>query len=344
MKNKTSTSEDANGISNKMMNMVMQNPIMKKAIIQLFNLTISTNYVPAQLKSAKIIPTPKTTKIQSLNDLRPISILPVLAKLLEKCVYLQLIEFILKYNILCENQFGFRPFHSTHHAELKIYNLVKSALSKNNMCAIVTLDIRKAFDTICRYLLCDKLESYNIDSKWFNAYLTPRSQTVSIDKHTSSTANTINGIVQGGCLSGILFAIYINDLAEIIKNSNLTLYADDQQTFKELRRDHLETDLDQLQEDCNEVTKWMANNGLSLNTSKTELIVHCRKKDQLTASNIQIKIGESIIRNSTTIKTLGLTKDSLLTWGPHIKNVTNSCYRSLHKIRSLRNQLNQKTH
>ncbi|ODM91435.1 RNA-directed DNA polymerase from mobile element jockey [Orchesella cincta] len=119
MKKKLNSSEDANGISNRMIDMLIKNDVAITLITSLFNASVRDKFVPPELKRARIVAVPKTTKIASLNDFRPISILPVLSKLLEKCVYLQLIKYITSNKILSDSQFGFRPKHATFSCRLK---------------------------------------------------------------------------------------------------------------------------------------------------------------------------------------------------------------------------------
>jgi len=87
----------------------------------------------------------------------------------------------------------------------RLNNIVKSALQNKSACAIVGFDIEKACDTVHRPTLLHKLENYNI-----------------------------SGLAQGGCLSGILFSIMINDLPTAIKHSHPCLYADDTQIAKQV--------------------------------------------------------------------------------------------------------------
>jgi len=198
-----------------------------------------------------------------------VSILPVPAKLLEKCAYPQLIEHIVNEEILSQYQFGFRPKHSTKHAELHINNIVKSAIENKSACAIVGIDIEKAFDTVHRATLLHKLENYNISSEWFAAYINNRRQYVLHNNEKSNEISTESGLAQGGCLSGILFSIMINDLPTVITHSQPCLYADDTQIAKQISPKTTANDISLLEEDCLNVLKWMELNKLRVNVNKT---------------------------------------------------------------------------
>ena len=86
--------------------------------------------VPLQMKIAKIIPIFKSGPKNSLNNYRPISLLPAFSKLLEKIVAQQLVKFLDKYNILYEHQYGFRKKHSTIYPILHLLNYIADSSDK----------------------------------------------------------------------------------------------------------------------------------------------------------------------------------------------------------------------
>lgn len=340
MRNKQSTSTDSTGMCNLVFNLLMKSSRFQDVILDFLNMSIHECVVPAKMKIAKIVSIPKCAKPQSLNDMRPISILPVMSKLLEKCVYLQLRRHITTNNILYTHQYGFRPGHSAEHAELYVVNKAKTAIQHGNMLAVVSLDVKKAFDTINRKLLFKKLETFNIDSAWFRAYMDGRQQYVQLNDTKSKTSNTLRGIVQGGCISSIAFALYINNLYESLKHSEIVLFADDSQTCKEIDICNVASDMNNLQQDCTAIVNWFTENDLELNASKTELIIHSSKKNKPLAMRQKISISECEISCSEQVKSLGLIKDQLLTWKPHIDVTTKKANKSLWKLRCLKPVLN----
>ncbi len=149
-----------------------------------------------------------------------------------------------------------------------------------------------------------------------------RHQFVQQNSDISNTTKTLRGLAQGGGISSIAFALYINDLHTAINSSELVLFADDSQTCKELSKNNIQADMDALQNDCCNIVKWFACNDLELNASKTELMIHASKKNQALANIQKIYINECEIKCSEQVKSLGLIKDQLLTWKPHIEYVS----------------------
>jgi len=334
MNNKNSTTEDANGISNVMINNIISLPAVNELITEIFNHMIEAGYVPQMLKIARIIPLPKKDKMQGCGDLRPISILPVLAKIFEKCAYAQLIKFVTDENILTKFQFGFRPKSSASHAELYIKSIIKDNQFKNEGTAIVMLDIQKAFDTVDRDILIQKLTSYNIIDNCIFSYIMNRQQYVFNDSKESTIVTTEAGLAQGGCLSGILFSLFMNDLPDVLIHSKIGIYADDTQLLKNISQSNVDNDKKLLVEDCEKIIQWMQDNHLSINLEKTE-IIFIPAKPIVDLEVFTVNILNKEFSNSSQIKSLGLIKDYQLKWEPHITYQKSKCNKAIWKLKSL---------
>ena len=147
-------------------------------------MSLSTGIVPEKLKIAKVIPVFKKGAKDNVSNYRPISVLPIFSKILEKCMYNRLFNFLNQFNIICNNQFGFRPKHSTSSALLSFIDNVVKSLDNKEVLLSLFLDLSKAFDTLDHSILLCKLEYYGIRGillDWFSSYLFNRKQYVSID-------------------------------------------------------------------------------------------------------------------------------------------------------------------
>ncbi len=138
---------------------LLQN-VMAKPLEILFNSSFSTGIVPENFKLAKVLPVFKKGDHSNLNNYRPISLLSVFNKLLEKLMYNRLIAYLQKRNVLYDKQFGFHSQNSTEHAILTITDKIQKAIENRNYSCGIFLDFSKAFDTVHHGILINKLEKY----------------------------------------------------------------------------------------------------------------------------------------------------------------------------------------
>ena len=193
----------------------------------IFNSSLPNGIVPEKLKIAKVVPIFKKGQTDSLNNYRPISLLPSLSKLLERLVYTRTLIFLNKCNILSDSQFGFRKKHTTTHAILTFIDKVAHAIDDAFHTIGVFLDFSKAFDTIDHDILFNKLCRYGIRGialEWFRNYLFNRKQFVSINGHDSQFKTISCGVPQGSLLGPLLFTLYINDLKNCSQNYFVHLF------------------------------------------------------------------------------------------------------------------------
>jgi len=199
----------------------------------IFNLSLSKGYVPSQLKVAKIVPIFKSGDSQSMDNYRPISLLSVFSKILERVMCARLVTYLESNNIISPNQYGFRKKHSTLHPVIHLLNKVTQASNEKKVSLAIFCDLRKAFDTCDHEILLNKMFSMGIrgaELAWFRSYLKDRSQFVKIGNAESTLLTVLKGVPQGSVLGPILFLIYINDLPKCSLLYAL-LFADDTTLF-----------------------------------------------------------------------------------------------------------------
>ena len=205
-------------------------------LCRLVNVSFSTGVFPDILKIAKIIPLHKGGSTQDLNNFRPISLLSIFDKIMEKLMHKRLYAFLDEHKILFENQFGFRKGSSTAHSLVEITEKIKESIDNGKFGCGIFIDLKKAFDTVNHKILISKLEHYGVRSntlKWFESYLTDRKQYVFYNGTSSETKSISCGVPQGSVLGPLLFLIYINDLPNISEKLNFFLFADDTNIYYE---------------------------------------------------------------------------------------------------------------
>ena len=240
-------------------------------------------------------------------------------------MFKRLYAFLEQNKCIYDLQFGFRENHSTNHALISIVEKIQHAIRNNNIAIGVFIDLQKAFDTVNHFILIEKLNHYGvsgISNAWFKSYLQDRRQFVSIGGEDSDLTTTEHGVPQGSVLGPLLFLIYINDLHQCITNSNTFHFADDTNLLyippKRLRNKNLAR---RLNIDLKSLNCWLMANKISLNSSKTELIVF--RKNNMPMPNLRIKLNGVNLKPKPVIKYLGMLIDEHLTYKNHI-NILNA--------------------
>ena len=197
-------------------------------------LSLIQGYFPQELKLAKIVPLYKSNDPSHFNNYRPISLLSVFSKIIEKVMYERLYDYLITLQILYEYQFGFQKNKSTYMALIALTDKITKAMERGELCIGLFIDFRKAFDTVDHSILLDKLYHYGIRGvahDWILSYLTDRKQFVEYNGRKSKILDVKCGVPQGSNLGPLLFLVYINDLAFVSPELFAVLFADDSNFF-----------------------------------------------------------------------------------------------------------------
>ena len=166
----------------------------------------------------------------SLNNYRPISVLPVLSKVIERHVNDSLSSYLCENNLIYSKQSGFWKLHSIETALIRIIDDLLLNLDNDRVSGMILIDYCKAFDMAEHVILRDKLYAYDLDNTsltWFQSYLSDRRQFVSMNDKESTTTIIPHGVPQCSILGPLLFVLFINDLPLHLSSANTDLYAGD---------------------------------------------------------------------------------------------------------------------
>lgn len=297
-------------------------PLIALPLSHIFNNSFISGQVPDELKVALVSPVYKASDKNDFSNYRPISVLPCFSKILERIMYNRMIDFIEKYKILSDHQYGFRAKRSTNHAIIELVDKITNSIEKNELTVGIFLDLSKAFDTVNHSILLKKLNFYGLRGKchdWIRNYLTNRKQIVKYNNIKSDEMTITCGVPQGSILGPLLFLIYINDLPNSSNKLSSIIFADDTNLFysgKEIVQIQ-----NQINEELKNVQEWLKLNQLTLNIKKSNFIIFKsnRKKNSI---ELKIKINDENIMRKQQTKFLGLIIDEHLTWKDHINYIS----------------------
>lgn len=309
---------------------------LENIIKYIINKIIEENEIPNQLKISVITPVFKKGNKEDFSNYRPIAILSCIEKILEKHIQLQLSSFIENNKFLNDFQHGFRRERSTT-TLLNIYSEdLNKALNENKYCVTLSLDLKRAYDTIDHQNMMKILINMGLEENTKNLisnFFENRKQLVKIGKQHSNTLDIKNGLIQGAILSPTLFNIYVKDLNNINLQSKILQYADD--TLLYYITDDLDDGYKIIQNDFNKIIIWLNKKDIYLNKEKTinilfenPMITRFRRNNE---NNIKVHKTECIDNNSTnncnctiikeekSMKYLGIQFHRNLKWNLHVQ-------------------------
>lgn len=304
-------------------------------ITAIYNKCLDTGHFPKIWKRAKIIPIIKPGKERSVevNKYRPISLLNVAGKVLEKLFINRIMYFLYSNDLLHDNQYGFRPQTSTVDAITKVTDTLEGSLQRNESVAMISLDVEGAFDGAWWPGILNALKDFRCPKNLYEltrSYLSARQCSIT-ENDIYIEREPSKGCPQGSCCGPGLWNIYYNSLLNMDYNetTEIVAYADD---ILVLVRGTSTLEIENKANiELRKVSKWAENNKIRFNKKKSQVMLVSRKKPR-SVQKLNIYLGNGKIEQTSTIKYLGVLIDSRLTYNQHIQLITEKAQKLIHSL------------
>ena len=313
--------------------------VISKPLSQLFTKSLQKGSFPSIWKEANVCPIFKKGDPHNCNNYRPISLLSCTGKLFERCVFKYLFNYLRDNDLLSPDQSGYIPGDSTVCQLTTLYNSICQGLDEKHSIQFVFFDLSKAFDRVWHEGLIHKLRLFGIRGRllsWFQNYLTDRRQRVVLGGKFSDWLTIKAGVPQGSVLGPLLFLIYIDDLARLIRCFK-KLFADDTCIYKVLRTEH---DFRTIHHDLTNIGNWEVDSAQKFNPDKTESLLITLKREEPLAEE-QLSFKAHPIKKVEHHRHLGVTLSSNATWYEHILNICKTASKRVGILRGLKYKLNR---
>ena len=309
---------------------------------------IRCKYSPSYSSSIIVVWSFMYLFIKSPQNYRPISNLPFLGKVIERCAMNQFTTYLSENNLFSSSQSAYRQYHSTETALIRVANDLLLALDNRSEAILVLLDLTAAFDTIDHKILLDRLKvGYGVGGSaltWFSSYLKGRKQAIKINDARSEPMDMEWGVPQGSIVGPILFITYTAPVEDIIRAHGLScvMYADDTQLYITMKFLDRASTVKKIEDCIHDIKAWMVINFLMLNDSKTE-VLHITSKFSNVPQITHLTVGCSQVQLAQSARNLGAIFDTNFQMTSHINNICRGASCALRKISKIRNYLDKST-
>ena len=318
--------------------------ILTHQFTHLINLVSQKGIFPETWKSAKVIPLFKGGDKSEVSNYRPISLLPLPSKIIEKVIHSRLTEFYSIHNILTGNQDGFRKGRSTIDTIANFTDDISVNINKGECTLAAFVDFKKAFDTVYHDILIQKLKYTGVQGKNLDLltnYLSNRSQITFANSKISSSHAISCGVPKGSILGPLLFLVYINDFTNVLRNTPTRLYADD--TVVYINDVNVKLARQNLQISLNKLHLWCNKNKLTINIGKTKTMIFGSRKYVKQMHAVKLDINNIQLECVHTFKYLGVTLDMELKYNAHASTVYKLASHKVNTLRLIRPYIDEQT-
>jgi len=304
-----------------------------KPLAYLFNQSIASSLIPLQWKQAIISPILKTSSPKDCPVFRPISVTPVLTRVMERLIVRQFLYpalLVPSCNLTFSDQYAFHPTGSATAALVQLFHTVTELLNDDPYVAVIALDFSKAFDTVCHVTLLQKLARLDIPDcvyNWLVDYFSGHSHCTAFHGDISSLLNISASIIQGLAVGPVSYVVNAADLTPLTPGNRFCKYAD--YTYLIIPASNINSRTDEIDSICT----WASTDNLNLNLKKSVEIVFV---DSSQRHQGHLPIPLDGIPHVSSIKILGITVSSHLSVSEHVSSVIYRCAQTIHALRILR--------
>lgn len=318
--------------------------VLAEPLSRLVNMALAEGCFPELFRAAVVTPLIKKSSLprEEFSNYRPISNLSFISKLLERIINIRLTDHINSFSNFTPFQSAYRKFHSTETALLRIQNDLLLAMDKQQVTALVLLDLSAAFDTVDHKILLHRLEGwFGISGnalKILSSYLSSRSQSVLVDGVSSSSLPLSTGVPQGSVLGPLLFTLYTSPIANLISSHGLSyhLYADDTQLYISFLATNASLNLQSLSSALDRIHEWFTSNRLSLNPDKTEYLIIGTWQQRQKVHDHHLHFHNDTLKPVDSARNLGVVFDSELSLKSQISKVCQTSFLYIRQLRRVR--------
>ena len=316
-------------------------------ITNLINYSFSSCEFAQVWKRAEVTPCIKSGDPDEPTNTRPISLLPIISKVVERSAHVQFTEYLDSNGKIAQFPSGNRKIHSTETGLLYFTDEILKNMDMKQVSVVVLLDMSKAFDSIRHDLMLSKLRKAGAGDSaiaWFESYLSRRTQTVKIQDTLSTSLPLSVGVPQGSILGPLLFTVYVNEILSVPRRCKSMGYVDDKKIFIAFPPRDLSSAISDLNEDLNEISRWCCANSLLINSEKTKVqVIGVSQLIRNLPPIPPIKILGKVINPVPVVKDLGVSIDCYLSYNENTKELVSNCMFKLSRINRIKHLLDRKT-
>ena len=308
-------------------------------IAHIISLSIASSTFPKIYKHAKVVPLLKSTDKSPLScsSYRPVSLLPVISRVVEKAIFTQLSDYLETNNLLHANHHGGRKWHNTTTALIQLNDKWLSAAEEGLMTGVMMTDLSAAYDLWDHHIGLEKVRLMGLTEEacsWLSSYISGRSQSTIIDGHISSSMSLpAYSVPQGSVGAPLLFLMANSDLPDVIHNHAVryedpmghcqedgdSIHFVDDGTVAFAHKDP-EVISRVLTSHYAIIADYMAANKLVNNPDKTHLMVMAPRRLAEKRKDVAIQAGNFIVAPTESERLLGITVHQSMAWNQHIRD------------------------